>query len=80
MKPPQSNISERPSAGWFTLSVMRTGARGWDWCALMIEVHPEDLRHRLPGTTRETWLRIPGKHKSKKSARAGLEDMMATRH
>jgi hypothetical protein len=35
---------DRPPPGWFVLSVMRTKGRGWDWCALMIDVHPADLR------------------------------------
>ena len=30
---------------WFVLDVMRKDARKWDWCALMIDVHPDELKH-----------------------------------
>jgi hypothetical protein len=29
--------------GWFALDVVRGKARGRDWVALMIDVHPDDL-------------------------------------
>lgn len=32
--------------GWFPLSVMKAGdGRKWDWVALMISVHPEELKN-----------------------------------
>ena len=36
---------DRPPSGWFALDVMRTGWRKWDWLALMIDVHPDELKH-----------------------------------
>jgi len=39
---------DRPPAGWFPLDVMKAGSgRKWDWCALMIGVHPDELKHCL---------------------------------
>ena len=38
---------DRPPAGWFALDVMRKEARKWDWVALMIDVHPDELKHCL---------------------------------
>jgi hypothetical protein len=38
---------DRPPAGWFVLAVMRKARRKWDWCALMIDVHPDELKHCL---------------------------------
>ena len=35
---------DRPPAGWFALDVMRKEARKWDWVALMVDVHPDDLK------------------------------------
>ncbi|MGB7258762.1 MAG: hypothetical protein WBD48_11860 [Pseudolabrys sp.] len=35
---------DRPSAGWFQLDVLRKHERKWDWVALMIDVHPDDLK------------------------------------
>jgi hypothetical protein len=33
---------DRPPVGWFALGLMKAGSlRKWDWCALMIDVHPE---------------------------------------
>ena len=42
-------ILEQPPAGWFALDVMKAGkdARKWDWCALMVDVHPDQLKHCL---------------------------------
>jgi hypothetical protein len=55
---------------------MRKEWRKWDWVALMIDVHLDDLDR----TTRHTWVRIPGKHRNKDAAWDALEDMIATRH
>jgi hypothetical protein len=33
-----------PPAGWFVLDVMRKEARKWNWVALLISVHPGDLK------------------------------------
>lgn len=35
---------DRPPTGWFALDVMRKHSRKWDWVALMVDVHPDDLR------------------------------------
>ena len=35
---------DRPPPGWFVLDVMRAGARKRNWVALMIDVHPDDLK------------------------------------
>jgi hypothetical protein len=35
-----------PPPGWFVLDVMKVGS-GWDWCALMIDVDPDELKHCL---------------------------------
>ena len=35
---------DRPPSGWFSLDVMRREARKWDWCALMVDVPPDDLK------------------------------------
>jgi hypothetical protein len=51
-------------------------ARKWDWVALMIDVHPDDLDR----TTRSGWVRIPGKHRNKDAAWEALENLLATRH
>jgi hypothetical protein len=42
-------------------------------------VHPNDYR---PGdrVAHQSWLRIPGKHKSRESAWRALQDSMLTRH
>jgi hypothetical protein len=67
---------DRPPAGWFALDVMRTEWRKWDWVALMIDIHPDDLDR----AARHGWVRIPGKHRNKDAAWDALEDMIATRH
>jgi hypothetical protein len=38
---------DRPPVGWFALDVMKAGSNGrkWDWCALMIDVNPDELKH-----------------------------------
>jgi hypothetical protein len=36
---------DRPPSGWFGLDVMRWEGRKWDWCALMVDVHPDDLKN-----------------------------------
>jgi hypothetical protein len=39
-------ILDKPPAGWFPLDVMKAnGSRKWDWCALMVDVHPDELKH-----------------------------------
>jgi hypothetical protein len=37
---------DRPPPGWFALDVMRKNERKWDWVALMVDVHPDDLKTR----------------------------------
>ena len=34
-----------PPPGWFALDVMKKEARGRDWVALMVDVHPDDLKN-----------------------------------
>lgn len=37
---------DQPPAGWHALDVMKTGdRRKWDWCALMVDVPPDELKH-----------------------------------
>jgi hypothetical protein len=38
---------DRPPVGWFVLDVMKAGSGKWDWCALMIDVPPDELKHCL---------------------------------
>ena len=38
---------EQPPAGWFVLDVMKANARKWDWCALVVDTHPDQLKHCL---------------------------------
>jgi hypothetical protein len=71
---------DRPPAGWFALDVMKTGSGQRDWCALMIDVHPDELKHCLCKTAREAWVRIPGKHRNRDAAWDALQNMIATRH
>jgi hypothetical protein len=35
---------DRPAPGWFALDVMRKEARKWNWVALLVDVHPDDLK------------------------------------
>jgi hypothetical protein len=74
---------DRPPPGWFVLDVMRKAAGNTDWVALMINVHPDEKKHRLCEVAflyREAWVRIPGKHGNRDAAWEALEDMMTTRH
>jgi hypothetical protein len=36
---------DRPPPGWFVLDVMKVNSRGRTWAALMIDVHPDDLKN-----------------------------------
>jgi hypothetical protein len=37
---------DRPPSGWFILDIMKPAdRRKWDWAALMIDVHPQELKH-----------------------------------
>jgi hypothetical protein len=37
---------DRPPPGWFPLDVMKASeGRKWDWVGLMIDVHPDELKH-----------------------------------
>jgi hypothetical protein len=62
----------------FVLDVMREKPRKQDWVALMIDVHPDELKHRH--MVREAWVRIPGKHRSRDAAWDAFQDMIETRH
>ena len=69
-------------AGWFPLDVMKIDSlRKLDWCALMIDVHPDVLKcpSGVP-RAQEAWVRIPGKHRTWEAAWDALEEMIATRH
>jgi hypothetical protein len=71
---------DRPPVGWFVLDVMEAGRGGtWDWCALVIDVHPDELKH-WPRTAQEAWVRLPGKFRNAEAAWAALEDLLSTRH
>lgn len=87
---------DRPPAGWFALDVCRAKSRTWDWVALMVDVHPDELKHCQCGVAmlyvhpndyrpgnriaREAWVRVPGKHRNKDAAWDAVEDMLETRH
>jgi hypothetical protein len=67
-----------PPPGWFVLDVMKiTDARKLDWCALMIDVDPDEMQH-CP--CKSAFFCIPGKHRNRDAAWDALEDMLATRH
>jgi hypothetical protein len=36
---------DQPPAGWFVLDVMRQEDRGRDWVALMVDIHPDELKN-----------------------------------
>jgi hypothetical protein len=36
---------DRPPSGWFVLDVMRRESRKGNWVALMVDVHPDELKH-----------------------------------
>jgi hypothetical protein len=38
---------DRPPTGWFALDVMRKEKSKWDWVVLMVDVHPDELKHCL---------------------------------
>jgi hypothetical protein len=38
---------DRPQPGWFALDVMRKEKSKWDWVALTVDVHPDELKHCL---------------------------------
>jgi hypothetical protein len=38
---------DQPPIGWFPLDVMKSGPRKRDWVALMVDVHPDELKHCL---------------------------------
>ncbi len=44
---PSTTIIEylnRPQPGWFALDVMQKENSKWDWVALMVDVHPDELK------------------------------------
>jgi hypothetical protein len=45
MIPQEVQFLDRPPVGWFVLNVARRDSRKWDWCALMVDVHPDKLRY-----------------------------------
>ena len=38
---------DRPPSGWFALDVMRKEGSKLEWVALMIDVHPDELKDHL---------------------------------
>jgi hypothetical protein len=44
---------DSPPPGWFPLSICKQGpGRKWDWTALMVDVHPDELKHYHCGVSR----------------------------
>ena len=40
------DVLDKPPAGWFPLDVMKASdGRKWDWVALMVDVHPDELKY-----------------------------------
>jgi hypothetical protein len=68
---------DRPPAGWHVLVVVRRTSRKWDWSALMIDVHPDEMKH---SPCKEAWVRVPGKHRNYDAACEAVEAMIATKH
>jgi len=50
---------DRPPSGWFALNVARVEKRKWDWAALMVDMHPDELK-QLPVQDRVS-LHPPGR-------------------
>ena len=91
-----TQILDQPPAGWFPLDVVKNSGRGREWCALMIDVDPDELKHchckiaflyvhpdeYKPGnrTAQEAWVRIPGKHRDKDAAWDALQELLETQH
>src|SRR5687767_11915817 len=51
-----TRLLDPPPIGWFALDLMKSAdGRKWDWCALMIDVHPDELKHCLCTTA---WLYV----------------------
>ena len=88
---------DRPPSGWFVLDVMKKDGRKSAWVALMVDIHPDELKtcncdfparfyihpkdFRPEGrTARQCWVLIPGKHRTRESARDAFDELMATRH
>lgn len=87
---------DRPPAGWFALDVVKISPRKKDWCALMVDTPPDQLkncrcgiaalyidpREHRPGDhiVREAWVKIPGKYRSWDAAWHALQDLIETRH
>ncbi len=72
-----------PPPGWFVLSVMRKDSRKWDWVAVMVDVHPDDLRtctYSAYRAARHCRVRVPGKHRNHDTACIALENVIATQH
>jgi hypothetical protein len=72
---------ERPPAGWFVLAVMPWEEGGRDWVALVTDVNPDtDYFYVRRRCNDNTFVRIPGKHRSRTAAWNAFEDQIATRH
>jgi len=69
---------DHPPPGWFSLCVMRTRQRSWNWCSLMIDVPPREAQ--AGARSRSVFVRIPGKHRNKAAAEAAWEATLATKH
>ena len=47
MKKAKPDVLENAPPGWFALDVMKASDSGrkWDWVALMVDTHPDELKH-----------------------------------
>lgn len=45
--PAAANLAtiDQPPPGWFLVEVMRAESRKWDWVALVVDVHPDNLKN-----------------------------------
>jgi hypothetical protein len=74
---------DHPPAGWLVLDVMKAADGSTrNWVALMIVIDPDDIEscRGMGQRARECWVRIAGKHRTRRSAYGALDEMMATRH
>jgi hypothetical protein len=43
--PPEPQFLDRIPSNWFVLNVVQRPTHKRDWCALLIDVHPDDLKN-----------------------------------
>jgi hypothetical protein len=80
--PAPEEYLDRWTPEWRLLWIMRYEQWSWDWAALLVDVEPEEYQSSwtIAQFARVRWLRIPGKHRNRDSARGAFEDLTATRH